>query len=753
MEAKTVGVFGLTDDADIIEWVRQYADAVAILGDSDEWCGGLTLTNRNKVGVNVKHYVARTEVEVLEKVVERVPHLSLEVSEQLRIFHRHVVDSVSPPDAEWMKRYLQWTDVLRMGKARIMKIRELLSCREKERISSPQLKALNEQILCLRTLKEPSSLSLSRPVVLPSGGELYGGASTETKVKMEEETGAIRDTSRQMSSEQRPASDEWDRRSSSSSSSSGGVQVVGVRPDTTLLEMKRKQYEDLVAQISGLDAVRGADKLRILEIQKEENEVLSGMPRRDNFPERSEENFKEAYAMPSELASWAKKKEVFDAGKADRDTLVATLHGHIDQLASDGFALNKQADKLRKEIDVLSPPPQAQEVTGGAAEGRLPSVFQMTPLTGGEVYPAVSPPEPATVSVGGGVRTGNIRAPGAPDIFSFLGVRELSGTQRRPKCDPEDPLIAYTLEEILTSVPRTFVEMRDKVVAMIFAHFFKTIQYLTSALLLEHKRITCKPCQFGTYIELLAHHKRLLNHLVEENIVHELGVKYRLGLLTAHLPNDLIMRWQERQNPVDLTSEVEIIKEIHVIAAQAETFNKSLGDAWDRGLKAATFGVRDSGGASRGGIIPKVPFVAFAGPGGVPQRKSPSKAKGGKPSGGKTPDSGGKGRGNSDRGRQGSAGGGFGKEDGGGSSNRGRSPGSNSSAPSSRYNDKGVEGKDRFPTQAVVNPRGSNRNPVLDRYGVRHRDGSGLDTFIGTMAGPGETPIKPGQWDGEFGSL
>uniref|UniRef100_A0A0G4EZR3 Uncharacterized protein n=1 Tax=Chromera velia CCMP2878 TaxID=1169474 RepID=A0A0G4EZR3_9ALVE len=187
----------------------------------------------------------------------------------------------------------------------------------------------------------------------------------------------------------------------------------------------------------------------------------------------------------------------------------------------------------------------------------------------------------------------------------------------------------------------------------------------------------------------------------------------------AYLPNDLIMRWQERQNPMDLTSEVEIIKEIHVIAAQAETFNKFLGDAWDRGLvkgalvehlkreweqKAAIFGVRDSGGALRGGIIPKVLFVAFAGPGGVPQRKSPSKAKGGKPSGGKTPDSGGKGRGNSDCRRQGSAGGGFGKGDSGGGSNRGRSPGSNSSAPSSKYNDKGVEGKDRPPTQAVVNP-------------------------------------------------
>uniref|UniRef100_A0A0G4FRD8 Uncharacterized protein n=1 Tax=Chromera velia CCMP2878 TaxID=1169474 RepID=A0A0G4FRD8_9ALVE len=162
-------------------------DAVAILGDSDEWCGRLTLTNRNKVGVNVKHYVARTEVEVLEKVVERVPHLSSEVSKQLRIFHRHVMDCVSLPNAEWMKRYLQWTDVLRIGKARIMKIRELLSRREKERISGPQLKSLNQQILCLQTLKEPSSLSLSRPVVFSSGGELYGGASTETKVKTKEE--------------------------------------------------------------------------------------------------------------------------------------------------------------------------------------------------------------------------------------------------------------------------------------------------------------------------------------------------------------------------------------------------------------------------------------------------------------------------------------------------------------------------------------------------------------------------------------
>uniref|UniRef100_A0A0G4GFC2 Uncharacterized protein n=1 Tax=Chromera velia CCMP2878 TaxID=1169474 RepID=A0A0G4GFC2_9ALVE len=466
-----------------------------------------------------------------------------------------------------------------MGKVRIMEIRELLSRREKERISGPQLKSLNEQILCLQTLKEPSSLSLSRPVMFSSGGELHGGASTETKVKTEEEIGAIPDTSRQMSvpvsNEQRPASDERDRRSSSSSSSSGGMQVVGVRPDTTLLEMKRKQYEDLVAQISGLDAARGADKLRILEIQKEENEVLSGMPRRDNFPEGSEG--KEAYA--SELASWAEKKEVFNAGKADRDTLVATLYGHIDQLASDGFALNEQADKLRKEIDVLSPPPQAKGVPGGAAEGRLPSVFQMTPLTGGGVYPVVSPPEPATGSVGWGVHTGDVGAPGAPDIFSFLGVRESSGTQGRPKYDPEDPLIAYTLEEILTLVPRTFVEMQDKVVAMIFAHFFKTIQYSTSALILEYEKIACKPCRFGTYTELLVHHKCLLNHLVEENIVHELGVKYRLGLLTAHLPNDLIMRWQERQNPVDLTSEVEIIKEIHVIAAQAETFNKSLGDA------------------------------------------------------------------------------------------------------------------------------------------------------------------------------
>uniref|UniRef100_A0A0G4FJD5 Uncharacterized protein n=1 Tax=Chromera velia CCMP2878 TaxID=1169474 RepID=A0A0G4FJD5_9ALVE len=262
------------------------------------------------------------------------------------------------------------------------------------------------------------------------------------------------------------------------------------------------------------------------------------MPKRDNFPKGSDG--KEAYA--SELASWAEKKEVFDAGKADRDTLVATLQGHINQLASDVFALNEQADKLCKEIDVLSPPPQAKGIPGSAAEGRLPSVFQMTPLTGGGVYPAVSLPEPAIVSVGGGVRTGDVGAPGAPDIFSFLGVRESSGTQGRPKCDPEDPLIAYTLEEILTSVPRTFVEIQDKVVAMIFTHFFKTIQYSTSALVLEYERIACKPCRFSTYTELLVHHKRLLNHLVEENIVHELGVKYRLRLLTAYLLNDLIMR-------------------------------------------------------------------------------------------------------------------------------------------------------------------------------------------------------------------
>uniref|UniRef100_A0A0G4H9B1 Uncharacterized protein n=1 Tax=Chromera velia CCMP2878 TaxID=1169474 RepID=A0A0G4H9B1_9ALVE len=133
------------------------------------------------------------------------------------------------------------------------------------------------------------------------------------------------------------------------------------------------------------------------------------------------------------------------------------------------------------------------------------------------------------VSIGRRVHTGDVGAPEAPDTFSFLGVRESSGTQERPKCDPEDPFIAYTLEKTLTSVPRTFVEMRDKVMAMIFMHFFKTIQYSTSALILEYKMIACKPCKFGTYTELLAHHKRLLNHLVEENIVHELGVKYRLG--------------------------------------------------------------------------------------------------------------------------------------------------------------------------------------------------------------------------------
>uniref|UniRef100_A0A0G4FS79 Uncharacterized protein n=1 Tax=Chromera velia CCMP2878 TaxID=1169474 RepID=A0A0G4FS79_9ALVE len=374
MEAKTVGVFGLTDDADIIEWVRQYADAVAILEDSDEWCGGLILTNRNKVGVNVKHYVSKTEVEVLEKVVERVLHLSSKVSEQLRIFHRYVVDCISPPDAEWMKRYLQRTDVLRIGKAKIMKIRELLSRREKERISGPQLKSLNKQILCLQTLKEPSSLSLSRSVVFSSGGELHGGASTETKVKTEEcncycycyggpayqrpdaahwtrgwtsdekclvsllspppsslssllklPHGALHLKKIQQSKTgrgRRVPSESAGRGSACSKlSSGGGVQVVGVQPNTTLVEKKRKQYEDLVAQISGLNAARGADKLQILQIQKEENEVLSGIPKRDNFPEGSEG--KEAYA--SELASWAEKKEAFNAGKADRDTLVATL--------------------------------------------------------------------------------------------------------------------------------------------------------------------------------------------------------------------------------------------------------------------------------------------------------------------------------------------------------------------------------------------------------------------------------------------
>uniref|UniRef100_A0A0G4FQ52 Uncharacterized protein n=1 Tax=Chromera velia CCMP2878 TaxID=1169474 RepID=A0A0G4FQ52_9ALVE len=225
MEAKTAGVFGLMDDADMIEWVQQYADAVAILGNSDEWCGGLTLTNRNKVGVNVKHYVARTEVDVLEKVVERVPHLSSEISEHLQIFHQHVVDCVSPPDVEWMNKYLQQTDVLKIHKERIMVIRELLSHREKENISGPQLKALNEQILCLQTLKEPSSLSLSCPVMFSSGGEHHGGVPPIAKLKTKEETGAKPDTSHLMavpaSSEQRLASAE--QVSSSSSSTSGGV--------------------------------------------------------------------------------------------------------------------------------------------------------------------------------------------------------------------------------------------------------------------------------------------------------------------------------------------------------------------------------------------------------------------------------------------------------------------------------------------------------------------------------------------------
>uniref|UniRef100_A0A0G4HG63 Uncharacterized protein n=1 Tax=Chromera velia CCMP2878 TaxID=1169474 RepID=A0A0G4HG63_9ALVE len=458
-----------------------------------------------------------------------------------------------------MKRYLQRTDVLRMGKVRIMDIRELLSRREKGKITGPQLKSLNEQILYLQTLKEPSSLSLSRHVVFSSGEELHGGAP---------------------SSEQRPASAERVSSSSSSSSSDRGVQVVGVRPDLAVLEKKRKQYEDLVAEISGINADRGSDKVRILEIQKEENDMMSSIPKRDSFPEGSKG--KEEYA--TELAAWAEKKEIFNAVKADKDTLVATLQGHIDQVASDIFGLNKQAERLRKEINALSPPPQAKGIPGGAAEGRLPSVFQITPLTGGRVYPGVSPPDPATVSVGGRVHTGDVGASGAPDIFSFLGVRESSGTRGRPKCDPKDLLIAYTLEEILTLVLRTFVEMRDKVVAMIFAHFFKTIQYSTSALVLEYERIACQLCKFGTYTELLAHHKRLLNHLVEENIVHGLGMKYRFGLLMAYLPNDLIMRWQERQTPVDLTSEVEITKEIYAIATQAETFNKSLGDAWDWGL-------------------------------------------------------------------------------------------------------------------------------------------------------------------------
>uniref|UniRef100_A0A0G4H976 Uncharacterized protein n=1 Tax=Chromera velia CCMP2878 TaxID=1169474 RepID=A0A0G4H976_9ALVE len=438
-----------------------------------------------------------------------------------------------------MKRYLQRTDVLRMGKARIMAIRELLSRREKERITGPQLKALNEQILCLQTLKEPSSLSLSRLVMFFSGRELHGGAPTEAKVKMEEETGAIPDTSHQMavsaSSEQRPASAKRVSSSSSSSSSGRGVQVVGVQPDPALLEKKRKQYEDLMAKISGLNAERGSDKVRILDIQKEENDMISSMPKRDSFPEGSEG--KEEYAK--ELAAWAEKKEVFDTGKADKDTQVATLQGHIDQVASDMFAFNEQAERLRKEIDALSPPPQAKGVPRGAAEGRLPSVFQMTPQTGGEVYSGVSPPDPATVSIGRRVGTSDVGASGAPGIFSFLGVRESSGTRGRPKCDPEEPLIAYTLEEILTSVPRTFMEMRDKVVAIIFAHVFKMIQYSTSALVLEYETIACQSYKFETDTELLAYHKRLLNHLVEENIVYELGMKSRLGLLMGHLPNDV----------------------------------------------------------------------------------------------------------------------------------------------------------------------------------------------------------------------
>uniref|UniRef100_A0A0G4G811 Uncharacterized protein n=1 Tax=Chromera velia CCMP2878 TaxID=1169474 RepID=A0A0G4G811_9ALVE len=97
------------------------------------------------------------------------------------------------------------------------------------------------------------------------GGELYGGAPTEVKMKTEEETEAKPDISRYVavptSSEQRPASAEQVSSSSSSSSSGGGVQVVGVQPDPALLQKKKKQYKNLVAEISGLNADRGSDKV------------------------------------------------------------------------------------------------------------------------------------------------------------------------------------------------------------------------------------------------------------------------------------------------------------------------------------------------------------------------------------------------------------------------------------------------------------------------------------------------------------
>uniref|UniRef100_A0A0G4I2K9 Uncharacterized protein n=1 Tax=Chromera velia CCMP2878 TaxID=1169474 RepID=A0A0G4I2K9_9ALVE len=237
----------------------------------------------------------------------------------------------------------------------------------------------------------------------------------------------------------------------------------------------------------------------------------------------------------------------------------------------------------------------------------------------------------------------------------------------------------------------------------------------------------------------------------------------------AHLPNDLIMRWQERQNPVDLTSEVEITKEIHAIAAQAETFNKSLGDIWDRGLvkgalvedlkreweqKAATFGVKDSGGASRGGIIPKVPFMVFGGPGRVPQRKSPSKAKEGKPSGGKTPDSGGKaGATLIVEGRAVLA----------GVSARGMAEGAPIGGtllgpipllPPVNTMTRGWKERTVLPLRPLSTPGASTRTP----FSIDMVSNTGTEPDRIRLSEPwrvlhGETPIKPGQWDGEFGSL
>uniref|UniRef100_A0A0G4GMD9 Uncharacterized protein n=1 Tax=Chromera velia CCMP2878 TaxID=1169474 RepID=A0A0G4GMD9_9ALVE len=190
-----------------------------------------------------------------------------------------------------------------------------------------------------------------------------------------------------------------------------------------------------------------------------------------------------------------------------------------------------------------------------------------------------------------------------------LGV---GATRERP--DLKEPKICMSLEQILRGVPRTYVELRDRMACIVAAYFFPRCQFAESSVILYIRRKAASVRHWPTYRALLEDFIKDMELINQNGVIDEVGDRFVLGLITGCLPDDIGLMWKLGPNPVDFSSVASLIVKLQQASQQVssdEIENESLGRAVKK--ENARVGIQVIGGDPRLSLILLLPLLDLGG--------------------------------------------------------------------------------------------------------------------------------------------